>query len=115
VRCSGEAGFVPLAKARVEVREAERQPTITLRMMRQLHRAVFGRRAIAIDGVGHATVETIVSTPDAEKRTSRRYRVRVVVTTQSFTLAAPELLEQYEETCLPVHSCHSTHWSCRRR
>lgn len=89
----------------------------TVASLRRAHRALWGKTlAIEIDpqGVGRATIETVVSTPAAATRTSRRYRAVVTVTAQGFAVGAPQLVEEYEETCHGVNGCHATHWTCTR-
>ena len=106
--------FVELRAARIARHAAATQPVLTLAVARALHRAIFGT-TLAIDERGRAVIETVVSTPAAAERTSRRYRVRARVTASGYELEAPQLVEEYAETCAAIHGCHSTHWTCRRR
>lgn len=86
-----------------------RTPAVTMATLRALHRGIWGGKDLA------PVLETIVSTPDADTRTSRRYRATVTLTTTGFALGEPQLVEEYDETCYAIHGCHATHWSCTRR
>lgn len=92
-------------------------PAPTVAVLRRVHRALFGATlAIEVDkqGVGHATIDAVVSTPDAPARTSRRYRATVTLTARDFQVGEPQLVEQYAETCYGINGCHATHWTCTR-
>lgn len=110
VTCDGK-DFVDLAKARITLRGTSRTPTFA--ELRVLQRGIFGDD-LAITPAGKATVETIVSTPPAETRTSSRYRAAATFTVHGFTVAPPRLVETYRERCFAVNGCHATHWSCQR-
>jgi hypothetical protein len=112
VTCRGR-DFVPLAEARIEVRRAAKQPPITVAILRTMHRAIWNK-TLDVDDRGRTTIETIVSEPPSDRRTSRRYRVGATLSAQSFSLDAPQLVEEFLESCIANHGCHSTHWHCQR-
>jgi hypothetical protein len=86
---------------------------MTLGLLRVLQRGLFGN-SLAIDTKGHAVIETIVSTPNAETRTSWRYRANATFSVDGFTIETPQLVEQYQETCYGVSGCYEMHWTCQR-
>lgn len=113
----GSGDFEDIRGRKAPVWTARPAAAPTVAELRAVHRALYGRTlAIELDkqGLGRASIETIVSTPAADRRTSRRYRAAITVTAQSFAVGAPELVEEYEETCYGVNGCHDVHWSCTR-
>lgn len=110
VTCDGK-DFVELAQARLTFRDKSRTPTFA--ELRVLQRGIFGD-GLAVTPDGKATVETIVSTPPADTRTSRRYRAAATFTVRGFAVDPPRLVETYRERCFAVNGCHATHWSCQR-
>jgi hypothetical protein len=110
VTCNGQ-DFVELAKARITYREKSRAPTFA--ELRALQRGIFGG-GFAVTPDGKTTVETIVSSPPADTRTSSRYRAAATLTVRGFTVEEPRLVETYRERCFAVNGCHDTHWSCQR-
>ena len=96
---------------------AAQQPIATVARLRALHKALFNNGlTIDIDaqGVGHATLEAVVHTPNAQARTSRRYLVRATLTATGYTLEVPQFVEQFDEKCYAVNGCHDTYWTCTR-
>ena len=110
VTCDGK-DFVELAKATITFRGKSRTPTFA--ELRVLQRGIFGD-GLAVTPEGKATVETIVSTPPADTRTSWRYRAAAKFTVRDFAVDPPRLVETYRERCSAVSGCHATHWSCQR-
>lgn len=103
---------------RIEVTADARQPPLDVALLAKLSRAIVGPQlAITIDrgGIGHAVVETIVSTPPASTgRQSWRYAVDVRLTATGFAIGLPRLVEHYAETCMSVQGCHDVYWTCVR-
>jgi len=113
----GRGDFEDIRSRKAPVWSAAPVPAQTVAALRRAHRALFDRTlAIDVDkqGGGHATVETVVSTPDGATRTSRRYRAAITLTARDFEVGEPQLVEQYAETCYGINGCHATHWTCTR-
>lgn len=109
--CNNE-DFVKVGDARIVIRSnAPRE--MRFANIRMLQRGIFGK-ALGVGADAKAEIETIISTPDAEQRTSRRYRAYVTFTTRGFAMDPPRLVETYREQCYPNHGCHSVHWHCSR-
>lgn len=104
--------FVETVTARIAINtDPQRAPTLA--DVRMLQRGIFGK-GLAVGANGKAVIETIVSTPNAEIRTSRRYQASATFTERGFAIDAPRLVEAYREQCYAVHGCHTTHLSCVR-